>query len=194
MVDVALTQAIVRRLNRWYRSRSRPHGTIDHTYRGVRLAYNSSYRLVVCLMSAFLLFPAGALYFWPAVFADKPRPFVIALKIGWAGLLVIVLLAPLQALREFLVVNDEGILKSNVLGTQTRVEWKEIAQVRIDSDGNDVIFLTHAGNKLKASLAYDGWQDFLEISARHLDSTLQYQLAFALADQRWRVSDLNANS
>jgi hypothetical protein len=192
MVDVALTQAIVKRLNRWYRKRSRPHGTIDHTYRGVRLAYNNSYRLIVCLMSAFLLFPAGALYFWPDLFADKPRPFVIALKIGWAGLLVVVFLAPLQALREFLVVNDEGILKSNVLGKQIRLEWKEIAQVRIDSDGNDVTFLTGAGNKLKASLAYNGWQDFLEISAKHLDSALQSQLAFALSNQRLRASDLKA--
>lgn len=143
-------------------------------------------------MSAFLLIPAGALYFWPAIFADKPRTFVLALKIGWAGLLVIVFLAPLQALREFLVVNDEGILKSNVLGKQTRLEWKEIAQVRVDSDGNDVIFLTHAGNKLKASLAYNGWQDFLEISAKHFDSTLQFQLAIAFADRRWRTSDLTA--
>lgn len=156
------------------------------------MAYNGSYRLVVSLMSAFLLFPAGALYFWPAVFADSSRLFVIVLKIGWAGLLVVVFLAPLQAFREFLVVNDEGILKSNVLGKHTRLEWTEITQVRIESDGNDMIFLSRAGYELKASLAYNGWQDFLEISAKHLDSTLQSQLAFALADQGWRAPNLTA--
>lgn len=192
MVDVALAQAIVKRLHRWYRRHSRPHGAIDHTYRGVRLAYNGSYRLIICLMSAFLLLPAGALYFWPAVFADSPRLFVIALKIGWAGLLVVVFLAPIQAFREFLVVSDEGILKSNVLGKQTRLEWKEITQLHIDSDGNDVIFLDVVGKKLKASLAYNGWQDFFEISAKHLDLALQSRLALALADQGWRASNCAA--
>ena len=53
MVDVALSQLIVRRLNRWYRRRSKPRGTLDHTYRGMRLVYNNSYRLLVCVNACF---------------------------------------------------------------------------------------------------------------------------------------------
>jgi hypothetical protein len=44
MVDVGLAQIIVKRLNCWYRSRSRPQGAVDHFYRGTRLNYNAVYR------------------------------------------------------------------------------------------------------------------------------------------------------
>src|SRR5262245_4632127 len=111
MVDVGLTQLLVKRLNRWYRSRSRPHGVFDYTYRGTRLCYNRTYRTATCFVSLFLLIPAAALFFVPSLFADKSQLFVLVLKIAWAGLLVVVLLAPLQAFREFAVVNDEGIMK-----------------------------------------------------------------------------------
>jgi hypothetical protein len=44
MVDVGLSHAIVKRLSRWYRSRSRPQGAVDHFYRGIQLNYNAVYR------------------------------------------------------------------------------------------------------------------------------------------------------
>jgi hypothetical protein len=32
------------------------------------------------------------------------------------------------------------------------------------------------------SLAYDGWQDFRELAARHLDPALYWQFVYALTD------------
>jgi hypothetical protein len=181
MVDVAISQAVVRRLNRWYRSRSQPHGTVDLNYRGTRLAYNNSYRLVSCLASLFLLGPACALFFIPGLFADKSPEIVLALKIGWAGILVVVFLAPLQAFREFLVVSDEGLMKSNLFGKQTRLDWREISRIHIKMEESEIIFFTETNTKLKTSLCYNGWQDFLEISAKHLNESLQWQIAAAVA-------------
>jgi hypothetical protein len=180
MVDVAISQAVVKRLNRWYRSRSQPHGTVDLTHRGTRLAYNNSYRLVSCLTSLFLLGPACALFFIPGLFADKSPAFVLFLKIGWAGILVVVFLAPLQAFREFIVVNDDGVMKSNLFGKQTRLDWAEISGLQNTIDESEIVFFA-GDKKLKASLCYNGWQDFLEISAKHLPDSLQWQLATIVA-------------
>lgn len=179
MVDTFLTQVIVKRLNRWYRSRSQPHGTIDLSNRGTRLTYNNTYRLGTCLMSLLLLGPGCALYFVPGLFADKSPEFVLVIKIGWIGVLAVVFLAPLEAFREYLVVNEEGLLKSNLFGKQTRLEWREIS--RIHTDDKEIIFFTDTGTKLKASLCYNGWQDFVEISAKHLNELPQLQLATAVA-------------
>lgn len=179
MVDIALTQAIVKRMNRWYRSRSKPHGNVDHNHRGIRLSYNSGYRLIVCLMSLLLLAAAYALYFVPGIFANKSRVFILVIKIAWAGLLVIVLLAPIQVLREFVVVTDDGLLKSDLFGRLTRMDWSNISRVQVKVDENEVIFFTAAGQKLKTSLCYNGWQDFIQTSAKHLNPFLQAQVLFA---------------
>ncbi len=182
MVDVGLAQVIVKRLNRWYRSRSQPHGILDHTHCGVRMRCNAAYRASGCCASLLLLGIAGALYFGPDLFADKPRWVVWAIKLGWAGITVVALGAPLQAFREFAVVNDEGLMKSDFRGRQTRLEWKEITRLHINLDDNKVLFLTASTNKLKLSLCYNGWQDFVEISAKHLNPAIQLQLALTLAE------------
>lgn len=165
---------------------------MDPTYRGVRLTYNNTYRVATCVMCSFLLLPAAALFFWPGLFSDKPRMEVLALKIGWLGILVVIFLAPLQAFRDFLIVNDDGLIKSNLIGRQTRLQWTEISEVLIDFDGNDITFRTSAGDKLKASRAYNGWRDFLETSARHFAPDLQARLALALEEQTTPHADLQA--
>jgi hypothetical protein len=186
MVDVGLAQAIVKRLNRWYRSRSRPHGILDHTHRGIRMRYNAAYRASGCCASLLLLCIAGALFFGPDLFADKPRWVVWAIKLGWAGITVAALGAPLQAFREFAVVNDEDVMKSDPLGRQTRLEWKEITRLHINLDDNKVLFLTDSKANLKLSLCYNGWQDFVEISAKHLNPMLHLELVFNLAQAGMR--------
>jgi hypothetical protein len=191
MADLIL-HAIVKRLYRWFRSRSRPHGAMEHTYRGVRLAYNSSYRLSVCLVSLILFLPGAALFFTPGSFNEPPL-IDLALKIACAGILLVLVLAPLQAVRDFLIVNDEGLMKSDLFGRRTNLKWNAISQVQIDFDGIDITFRSDAGKKVKASRAYDGWQDFLKTSARHLDRRLQAQLAFALEDQMKRTANYVSN-
>ena len=124
----------------------------------------------------FLLSIAGALFFIPSLFADKSPILVLALKICWAGLLVVILLAPVQAFREFVIVNDEGLMKSNLFGRQSRLGWKEIILLQFKLNENEVKFLTESKTQLKMSLCYNGWQDFLETSARHLSQALQSQL------------------
>ena len=132
-------------------------------------------------MSLFLLGPACALFFIPGLFADKSPAFVLFLKIGWIGILVVVFLAPLQAFREFVVVSDEGLLKSNLFGQQTRLDWARISGLQIKLEESEIIFLTDTKTKLKASLCYNGWQDFVDTSAKHLNESLQWQLAAAVA-------------
>ena len=71
-VDVGAAQAIIKRLNQWYRRRARPHGAIDHYHRGTRMSYTAAYRGVVCLVSLFMLSIGGVLCFAPSILADKP--------------------------------------------------------------------------------------------------------------------------
>jgi hypothetical protein len=184
MSDFGLTHFIIIALHRWYRRRSRPHGMLDVENRGTRMVYNNSYRLVTCLTFLFFLAPSYVLYFKPGVFSGKSESVVFTIKIIWAGLMIVILLAPLEVFREFLVVNDDGLMRSNLFGTQTRISWHEIESVRISMHNSEVKFIAKGGLKLKASLCYNGWQDFLEISAKHLDPQLQSQLLLAVADAR----------
>src|SRR6267378_1054772 len=177
MVDVGLTQVIVKRLNRWYRIRSRPRGTVDHFYRGSRLSYNTPYRIVSCFMSLFLLSIGCLLYFGPDFLADKSRAVVLVVKIAWIGIVGVAFLSPLQAFRYFVIVSDKGLIKSNLFGRKTRLEWREISNVQIKLDANDVILANSAQTRLKMSLCYNGWQDFLEFSAKHLNPMLHLQIA-----------------
>ena len=182
MVDPGAAQALVKQLNRWYRSRAKPHGTIDHYYRGTRMSYTATYRGVMCCLSLFLLTVAGALFFVPDLFADKSKWFILGVKLGWAGMVVAAILLPLHALREFTVVNDDGLIKGNLFGGEARMGWQEIAGFRIKPDDNSVIVMNRAKGKLTMNLAYDGWQDFRELAARHLNPVLYWQFAYAQAN------------
>ena len=182
MVDPGAAQALIKQLNRWYRQRAKPHGAIDYYHRGTRMGYTAAYRRVMCLFSLILLSVAGVLYFIPDITADKSPWLVLGLKIGWAGIIVVAILAPLQAFREFTVVNDEGLIKRNLFGGEARMGWQEIASFRIKPDDNSVYFLNRAKGKLTMSLTYDGWQDFREAAARHLNPVVYWQFAYALAN------------
>ena len=182
MVDPGVAQALVKQLNRWYRQRAKPRGTIDHFHRGTRMSYTATCRVVACLFCLFLLLIACLLFFVPGIFADKSPWFVLGLKIGWAAIVVVAILAPLQALREFTVINDEGLIKFNLFGRETRLGWKEIFTYQLKPDDNKVIFRNNAKTKLTMSLACDGWQDFLETAAKHLDPALYWQFAYSLAN------------
>jgi hypothetical protein len=182
MVDPGAAQALVKQLNRWYRKKATPRGTADHYHRGTRMSYTAASRAVVCLFSLLLLSVACVLYFAPNLMADKPSLVVLGLKIAWLGIVVVAFLAPVQAFREFVVINEEGVMKSDLFGRQTRFGWNEILSFRINPDDNKVIFRTADPKaKLKMSLAYDGWRDFLELAGRRLDPALNFQLVHALA-------------
>jgi len=126
------------------------------------MSYNAACRGVACLFSLFLLSIAGVLCFVPSVTADKSPLVVLGLKIGWLGIVAVAPFAPRQAFREFVIASDEGLMKSNLLGRQTRFEWKEIAGFQIKPDDNKVIFRIGIKTRLTMSLAYDGWRDFLD--------------------------------
>jgi len=182
MVDPGVAQALVKQLNRWYRKKAKPRGTMDHYHRGTRMSYTAAYRGVICFFSLFMLSISFALYFVPGLFADKPPWVVLLIKIVWAGITLVFILAPLQAFREFVIINDEGVTKSDLFGRQTRFGWKEIAGFHIKPDDNKVIFRTaNPKTKLTMSLAYDGWWDFLELAGKHLDPALNFQLLYVLA-------------
>lgn len=182
MVDPGVSQAIVRALNRWYRKRAKPHGTMDHFYRGTRMSFTTVSRIVPCAFSIMLLSFACVLYFVPNFMADKPPLEVLALKIVWLGIVAVALLAPLQVFREYAIITDDGLLKSNLFGRQTRMAWTDISTFRINPDDNKVTFLNKERVKLTMSLAYDGWQDFLEVAARHLNQTLYWQFQFMVTN------------
>ena len=181
MVDVGLTQAIVKRLNKSYRRRAKPRGMVDHYYRGIRLSYNFSYRLWACFFSLFLLSIGGGLYLVPNVFSDEPVVGFIV-KTAWLGIIALAILAPIQAFRDFVIVNDEELMKSDLFGRKTRLEWSQISNLVIKSDENDVILNTATKARLKMSLCYDGWQDFLEVAARHLNPPLYRQLCSTMTN------------
>jgi len=184
MVDPGLSHVIVKRLNRWFRKRSRPHGLPDYTYRGTRLVYNTTYRVFISFCCLMLLSLAGALYFIPSLFSDKPPLLVLAIKIAWAGIVVVIALAPFEAFREFVVVNDEHVLRFNLFGRQSSMEWKEISRIEGKLDENELKLISASGKKLKLNRCYNGWQDFLEISGRHLSPELHGQLMFLFLESR----------
>ena len=184
MVDLGLTQVIVYRLNRWYRRRAKPHGAVDHFNRGTRMGYRAASRLVPCLCSLMLLIAAGLLYFVPNTLTEMPSLEVLALKFGWVGVVVVAFLTPFEVFREYVVITDDGLLKSNLFGRQTRMAWKDIVTFRLNVNDNKVVFTAGKKAKLTVSLAYDGWQDFLETAARQMDPALyaQFYLMFANLD------------
>jgi hypothetical protein len=183
MFDVGLTQVLVKRLNKGYRRRAKPHGLIDHYYRGIRLSYDWSYRAWSCFFSLFLLSIGCALYLVPDVFSDESPIVGYIVKTAWLGILAVAILGPIQAFRDFVIVNDEGLMKSDLLGKQKRLKWDQVSSFVIKLDSNDLIFAGETKTKLKMSLCYDGWLDFMEISAKRLDPVLYSQLYVTM----WRA-------
>lgn len=192
MVDPGAAQALVKQLNRWYRQKAKPHGTIDHFYRGTRMSYTATYRGVMCCLSLFLLAIAATLLFAPDLFADKSRWFILGVKIGWVGIVTAAIFLLLHALREFTVVNDDGLIKGNLFGGEARMGWQEIASFRIKPDDNSVVFTNRAKGRLTMSLAYDGWQDFRELAVRHVNPVLYWRLDYALANLDAKRANLPA--
>ena len=182
MVDPGAAQAIVRQLNRWYRKRAKPHGSIDHFYRGTRMSYTTTYRMVMGFASAFLLAVAAVLYFAPSVTEGKSPTTVLLLKLGWAGLVVLAIVMVIQAFRECCIITDDGVIKSNPFSRETRLDWKDIARFVVKTDDNQVILRTSGKAKLNMSLSYDGWRDFLDVASRRMDPELYGQFSYTLAN------------
>jgi len=83
------------------------------------------------------------------------------------------------------------VMRSNLFGRQTRMEWREINILTIKLDENDVIFSNETKKKVKLSLCYNGWQDFLELSGKHLHPAINARLQVAvmlLRNPAWEKS------
>jgi hypothetical protein len=182
-VDPGIGLLVAERVNRWLRNRRQARGVSDAYFRGVRMTYNRSYRIAMCMTAVFLLGLAGVLYFVPGILEEKSRFWVVVVKVGWVGITAVAILAPLQAFREFAVVTDDGVIKSSLWGAQTRLDWREIDRVRTKPNENGITFQGSQGTKLKMSLCYDGWEDFCELGQRHLAPHLLYAIRRALADE-----------
>ena len=179
--DPGAAQAIIKQLNRWYR-RARPHGTIDHFYRGTRMSYTAVYCHMVCVFCLILFSVAAILYFLPAASEGKSPLVILLSKLGAGVLVALAVLMLLQGFHEFAVVTDDGLIKFNLFGRETRLAWHEISTYHIRVDDNTVIFKTRGKAKLRMSLAYDGWQDFQELAAKHLNPTLYWHFIYTLAN------------
>ena len=182
MVDPGAVQALIKQLNRWYRKRAKPRGTVDHFHRGMRMTYTATSRAVNSGVAALFLAIAAVLYFVPGILEHQSTLMVLLLKLGWAGIIALAILILMQAYGEYAVVTEDGIIKSGMFGRETRMEWKDIRHFRIKSDSNDVVLRDHAKRKVKLSLSYDGWHDFLEIAARRLDPNLYYQFYYVFVN------------
>ena len=195
MVDPGAAQAIVKLLNRWYRKRAKPYGAIDHFHRGTRMSYTTVYRVVHIAMSLFLLSVAALLYLVPGELAGKSSLVVLLVKSGWVGIVCAAVIVLMQAIRECAIITDDGLIKVNLLGRESRMTWREIADFQIKPDDNKVILRSSEKTKLTMSLAYDGWQDFLAMTSSRLDPALHAQFNYALASlyaKRHRRPEKNA--
>lgn len=176
-----LEHVVVKKLYRWIRHQSQPHGTTDHFYRGRRMSYNWAYRVVVCFVSLVMFSLAGAGVLVDALLHDKSwwSLFISAS----ANLMAIMgALVPFQAFREFAVVTDEGLLKRFMFGSIQQLAWNEILGFKINPAENKVTLSGTGKSKMTMSLAYDGWQDFLEMAKRRMDPGNYQSIAYALAN------------
>lgn len=153
---------------------------MDHTFRGTRMRYNNTYQVGTCVMSLFLFVPGVAIFFIPHLYSDKSLKSALFYVTAGIGMLVVACLAPLEAFREFVVVTDDGLIRSNLFGQISRMEWKDISSVSSKNDGNEITFWTASETRLKTSVCYNGWADLLEMSALHLNPVLQFQLEAAV--------------
>jgi hypothetical protein len=182
MVDPGAAQLIVKQLNRWYRRSSQSRGTIDHFYRGTRMSYNGTKRMATCVISAILFSMGCVAYLYPHWSIDRTWWFLLLMKIGGIGIVALGTIQLLQAFCEFVVVTDDGLFKSDFLGRKTQMAWDEILHFNIKPDDNKVILFGKDKFKLTMSLAYNGWQDFLEAAARRLNPATYAVIALALAN------------
>src|SRR5262249_12531498 len=90
-------------------------------------------------MSLFLLSIAALLYLVPGVMDGHSRLVVLLVKIGWAGIVCVAILLPMQSLRECVIITDDGLVKLNLLGRETRMAWRDISDFQIKPDDNKVI-------------------------------------------------------
>jgi hypothetical protein len=182
MVDPLIAQALVRNINILLRKRSKPHGTTDHFYRGTRMSYNRAHRTLIGLLTlGAVLLAATAFLFLPGILQDKDG-MALCGKIVATGLAIIGVLGSLQAFCEFVIVNDYGLLKSNLFGRKTKTAWDEILHFNVKPDDNKVIFFGKDKFKLTMSLSYNGWQDFLEMAERRLETAKYKVFAYTLAN------------
>lgn len=188
MVDTGLAIAIVRRLNRWYRKRAKPHGRVDHYYRGTRMTPTASKRVVyACMWLFFAAVTVGFLFIPKNELSDLPGLRLLLVKAGWVLMAGVALLMPLLAVRDFIVVTDDGVIKPKLFGGEKRFGWSDVVSIQMDPDGEDVIFVDGDRGKYKVSLAYDGWQDLLEMASRHLSPMLYVRLAGLYDSDRARA-------
>ena len=195
MVDPGAAQLIIRQLNRWYRRRAQPHGTMDHYHRGTRMGYTAVYRRVAGCFGLILLGVAVVLYFVPGLGKENSSPVVLLFKLGAVGIVALALLMALQAFREFTVITDDELIKFNLFGRETRLAWRDIYSYQIQPDNNTVTFKTNGKARMKLSLAYDGWQDLREMAARQMNPALYWQFVHALGvvDARRTISTAKIN-
>jgi len=182
MVDPGIGLAVVRQLNRWYRKRAKPHGTMDHCHRGTRMSYTAAYRAVNVSMGVLMISFGTLLSLVPGIMEGKSPLVVLLVKLGWVGILCVAVLAPMQALRECVVITDEGLIKLNLLGRETRMAWRDVSHFQINDEDNKVTLRAGEKTKLTMSLAYDGWQDFLAVAAKRLNPILYAQFHYTLTN------------
>ena len=180
MIDPGAAQAIIKQLNRWYRKRAKPRGAVDYFHRGTWMSYTATYRIVNSCVAGLLLAAAAALYFVPGILDHQSTLMTLLLKLGWGGIVAFAILTLMQSYGEYAVVTDDGIIKFGLFGRQSRMSWKDIRQFQIKPDSNEVIFRDDTKRKLKLSLSYDGWHDFLETAARRLEAHLYRQFYYTL--------------
>src|ERR1043166_2273228 len=193
MIDPGAAQALIKQLNRWYRKRAKPRGTVDHFHRGMRMTYTATFRAVNSCVAGLLLAIAAVLYFVPGILDNQSTLMLLLLKLSWGGLIGLAILILMQTYGDYVVVTDDALIKSSLFGRETRMDWKDIRHFRIKPDSNDVIFRDHAKRKLKLSLSYDGLHDFLEIAARRLDPHLYYQFYYAFVNIDAKPPPLSAS-
>jgi len=181
MVDPGIAQVVIKHLNRWYRSRSQPRGVMDYYHRGTRMSFNIAYRTTNSLVAFFLLGIGALLFLMPDLFADKPWWQQWLVKLGWAGITVVAVLILLQLFRESTVINDDGLVKINLMGQITRMGWGDLASFSYKTDDSTVTFRDATRKKLTLSLCYNGWQDFLALASRRMEPGLYWQVTYGLA-------------
>ncbi len=146
------------------------------------MSYTATYRGVTSFASGLLLCIAAAFYLVPEVSAGKSPLMILLLKLGCGGIVLVAVFMLMHAFRECAVITDDGLIKLDLFGRETRLGWKDISRFQIKPDDNKVIFRDSARAKLTMSLAYDGWQDFSDMAFRRLTPALYWQFKRAVAN------------
>lgn len=175
-VDVGLGHWLSQKYLAWLRRRRRPHGAYDPYYRGVRLEPNRVAKLSACTTSVVLLTGAGFLFLGPDIFEKHERWLGLAVKVGWIGITLVALLAPLEAFRSFVIVSDEGLRKRNLFGRETRLDWDQVKRIEAKPQGDELVFRGFGNGKLTVSLTCDGLEDLQQYADKRLTLPLSSAL------------------